>query len=33
MWQMKEKLLPWLYWSHMFHGGEIDLPHRERTLA
>src|ERR1700687_5164434 len=28
MWLLKTKLLPWLYWSHMFKGGEFDIPHR-----
>jgi hypothetical protein len=23
-------MLPWLYWSHMFKGGEFDIPHRAR---
>ena len=30
MWLLKTKLLPWLYWSHMFKGGEFDIPHRAR---
>src|SRR5712675_1403111 len=30
MWLLKTKLLPWLYWSHMFRGGEFDIPHRAR---
>jgi hypothetical protein len=30
MWLLKTKLLPWLYWSHMFKGGEFDIPHRPR---
>jgi sulfide:quinone oxidoreductase len=30
MWLLKTKLLPWLYWSHMFKGGEFDIPHRTR---
>jgi sulfide:quinone oxidoreductase len=30
MWLLKTKLLPWLYWSHMFNGGEFDIPHRAR---
>jgi sulfide:quinone oxidoreductase len=30
MWFLKTKLLPWLYWSHMFKGGEFDIPHRAR---
>jgi sulfide:quinone oxidoreductase len=30
MWYLKTKLLPWLYWSHMFKGGTFDIAHRER---
>lgn len=30
MWHLKTKLLPWLYWSHMFKGGTFDIAHRER---
>lgn len=30
MWYLKTKLLPWLYWSHMFKGGTFDIKHRER---
>jgi sulfide:quinone oxidoreductase len=30
MWHLKTKLLPWLYWSHMFKGREFDIPHRAR---
>jgi sulfide:quinone oxidoreductase len=30
MWHLKTKLLPWLYWSHMFKGGTFDIKHRER---
>lgn len=33
MWHLKTKFLPWLYWNHMFSGGELDLPHKERTFA
>jgi sulfide:quinone oxidoreductase len=33
MWYLKTKLLPWLYWHHMFSGGEFDLPHKERNFA
>jgi hypothetical protein len=29
-WLPKTKLLPWLYWSHMFKDGEFDIPHRAR---
>jgi sulfide:quinone oxidoreductase len=30
MWYLKTKLLPWLYWRHMFKGGTFDIKHRER---
>jgi sulfide:quinone oxidoreductase len=30
MWHLKTKLLPWLYWRHMFKGGTFDIKHRER---
>lgn len=30
MWYLKTKLLPWLYWRHMFKGGTLDIKHRER---
>src|SRR5260221_12527349 len=30
IWLLQTKLLPWLYWSHMFKGGEFDIPHRAR---
>lgn len=30
MWYLKTKLLPWLYWRHMFNGGTFDIKHRER---
>jgi len=33
MWHLKTKFLPWLYWNHMFSGGEFDLPHKERDFA
>lgn len=33
MWYLKTKLLPWLYWNHMFGGGEFDIPHKERNFA
>lgn len=29
MWHLKTKILPRLYWSYMFSGGEFDLPHRQ----
>lgn len=32
MWHLKTKLLPWLYWKHMFRGGEFDIPHKERSF-
>jgi sulfide:quinone oxidoreductase len=30
MWYLKTRLLPWLYWRHMFKGGTFDIKHRER---
>jgi sulfide:quinone oxidoreductase len=33
MWYLKTKFLPWLYWHHMFGGGEFDLQHKERDFA
>jgi len=30
MWYLKTKLLPWLYWRHMFKGGTFDIQHRPR---
>jgi sulfide:quinone oxidoreductase len=30
MWYLKTKLLPWIYWSHMFKGGVFDIQHHER---
>lgn len=30
MWYLKTKLLPWLYWRHMFSGGTFDIKHRKR---
>ena len=30
MWYLKTKLLPRLYWSHMFKGRTFDIKHRER---
>jgi sulfide:quinone oxidoreductase len=32
MWYLKTKFLPWLYWNHMFSGGEFDIPHKERSF-
>ena len=32
MWHLKTRLLPWLYWSHMFNGREFDIPHKERSF-
>ncbi len=33
MWYLKTKFLPWLYWNHMFSGGEFDIPHKERSFS
>lgn len=33
MWYVKTKFLPWFYWGLMFHGSEIDLPHKERRFG
>lgn len=32
-WYLKTKFLPWLYWHHMFSGGEFDIPHKERSFG
>jgi sulfide:quinone oxidoreductase len=33
MWLLKTKFLPYLYWSMMLKGSELDIRHRERTFA
>ena len=33
MWLLKTKFLPYLYWSMMLKGSELDIKHRERTFA
>ena len=33
MWLLKTKFLPYLYWSMMLKGSELDIRHRERTFG
>jgi sulfide:quinone oxidoreductase len=33
MWLLKTKFLPFLYWSMMLKGSELDIKHRERNFA